>query len=181
MVDIFQAIVQFCVKARNVFHQGEKHQKGVRAFTPVGLHTAWKLLWKPFNSQFGGIIGDIKSAMARIQHEVDVAEKELASEERGKAERERQRQTDRWDHLESNQKSVTQFIDQQRISQVKNWLSPVNAASNHNSATKLRHDGTGVWFLESRPFQDWLATEHSFLWLHAIRMSSGIALQFRTC
>ncbi|KAJ5283126.1 hypothetical protein N7505_001106 [Penicillium chrysogenum] len=168
MVEIFQSIMQFCSRARDLFHQGRKYQSGVRALTPVGLHAAWKLIWKPYKIQFGDIIERIRSSMVRIDHEADVAEKELASKERSKAENERQLQTSRWVALESHQKSVAHFIDQQRIDYVNQWLSPVNAASNHTSATKLRHRGTGHWFLDGPKFQEWAFTDNSFLWLHAI-------------
>ncbi|KAJ6168864.1 hypothetical protein N7497_001707 [Penicillium chrysogenum] len=168
MVEIFQSIMQFCSRARHLFHQGRKYQSGVRALTPVGLHAAWKLIWKPYKIQFGDIIERIRSSMVRIDHEADVAEKELASKERSKAENERQLQTSRWVALESHQKSVAHFIDQQRIDYVNQWLSPVNAASNHTSATKLRHRGTGHWFLDGPKFQEWAFTDNSFLWLHAI-------------
>ncbi|KAJ5439445.1 uncharacterized protein N7458_010443 [Penicillium daleae] len=168
MVEIFQAIMQFCTRARDVFHQGKKHQSGIRALNPVGLHAAWKLIWKPFKLQFGDIMDQIRSSLTRIDHEVDIAEKELANKERGKAEQERQLQTSRWDALQSHQKSVTEFVDQQRIDYVNQWLSPVNAASNHTSATKLRYQGTGNWFIDGQDFQQWLSHENSFLWLHAI-------------
>ncbi|KAJ5794740.1 hypothetical protein N7457_001339 [Penicillium paradoxum] len=168
MVEIFHLIFQFCSRARDVFHQGKKYQRGIRALNPVGLHAAWKLLWKPFKIQFGDIVDKIRSSMVEIDHEVDLAEKELASKERVKAEDERKLQTSRWDASESHQKSVAQFIDQQRIEAVNQWLSPVNAASNHNSATKLRHQGTGNWFLDGAKFQEWVSSENAFLWLHAI-------------
>lgn len=168
MVEIFQSIMQFCTRARDVFHQGKKHQSGIRALNPVGLHAAWKLIWKPFKLQFGDIMDQIRSSLTRIDHEVDIAEKELANKERTKAEQERQLQTSRWDALESHQKTVTEFIDQQRIDYVNQWLSPVNAASNHTSATKLRYQGTGNWFIDGQEFQHWLTIENSFLWLHAI-------------
>lgn len=168
MIEIFQAIIQFCTRARDVFHQGKKHQSGIRALNPVGLHAAWKLIWKPFKLQFGDIMDQIRSSLTRIDHEVDIAEKELSNQERSKAEQERQLQTSRWDALQSHQKSVTEFIDQQRIDYVNQWLSPVNAASNHTSATKLRYQGTGNWFIDGQEFQQWLSTENSFLWLHAI-------------
>ncbi|OQE40983.1 hypothetical protein PENCOP_c005G00758 [Penicillium coprophilum] len=168
MVEIFQSIMQFCSRARDLFHQGKKYQSGVRALNPVGLHAAWRLIWKPYKIQFGDIVERIRSSMVRIDHEADVAEKELASKERSKAEHERQLQASRWVTLESHQKSVAQFIDQQRIEYVNQWLLPVNAASNHTSATKLRHQGTGHWFLDGPKFREWALMDNSFLWLHAI-------------
>ncbi|KAJ0418603.1 ankyrin repeat-containing domain protein [Aspergillus carlsbadensis] len=158
MVDIFQAIVEFCTKARNVFQQGRSQHSTPRVFNSVGLRAAWKLIWKPFKVQFGGIIDRIKGSMSRIEHEVDLAEKELANEGRAKAEAERKLQAARWDTL----------VNRQELAQMNQWLAPVNAAVNHNSATKLRHQGTGTWFVDGEPFKKWISEDNSFLWLHAI-------------
>jgi hypothetical protein len=161
MVEIFQAIVEFCTKARDVFQQGRNQHSTPRVFNSVGLRAAWKLIWKPFKVQFGGIIDRIKGSMSRIEHEVDLAEKELANEGRAKAEAERKLQAARWDTL----------INKQELTQMNQWLAPVNAAVNHNSATKLRHQGTGTWFVDGEPFKKWISEDNSFLWLHAIRES----------
>ncbi|KAL2793672.1 ankyrin repeat-containing domain protein [Aspergillus keveii] len=158
MVDIFQAIVEFCTKARDVFQQGKNQHSTPRVFNSVGLRAAWKLIWKPFKVQFGGIIDRIKGSMSRIEHEVDLAEKELANEGRAKAEAERKLQAARWDTL----------VNKQELAQMNQWLAPVNAAVNHNSATKLRHQGTGTWFVDGQPFKKWIDEDNSFLWLHAI-------------
>ncbi|RDW72765.1 uncharacterized protein DSM5745_07937 [Aspergillus mulundensis] len=170
MVDIFQAILEFCSKARAVFRQGKNDQSSGRLFSTsaVSFRAAWKVVWKPFTAQFGDIMDRINTSMSRIEQEVDLAEKELASEGRAKAEGERKLQAARWDKLESRQKRVTDYIDQQKVAQLNQWLSPVNAAANHNSATKLRQAGTGTWFVDGQPFQDWLSRDNSFLWLHAI-------------
>ncbi|KAL2837355.1 ankyrin repeat-containing domain protein [Aspergillus pseudoustus] len=158
MVDIFQAIVEFCVKAREVFQQGKKEHSTPRVFNSIGLRATWKLVWKPFKVQFGGIIDRVKSSMSRIEHEVDLAEKELASASRAKADGERKLQAARWDTL----------LNRQELAQMNQWLAPANAVVNHNAATKLRHQGTGTWFIDGEPFKKWVSTDHSFLWLHAI-------------
>ena len=150
------------------FIKEKKYQSGLRSLNPVGLHAAWKLIWKPFKLQFGDIIDNIRSCMVQIDHEVDIAEKELASKERTKAEHERKLQTSRWDALESHHKTVAQFIDQHRIDRMTGWLSPVNAASNHSSAIKLRYQGTGIWFLDGLKFRGWVDLRNGFLWLFAI-------------
>ncbi|KAL2813360.1 ankyrin repeat-containing domain protein [Aspergillus granulosus] len=158
MVDIFQAIIEFCIKARDVFQQGRKEHSTPRVFNSVGLRAAWKLIWKPFKVQFGTIIDRIQSSMSRIEHEVDLAEKEFASDSRARAEDERKLQAARWDNL----------INRQELAQINQWLAPVNVAVNHNSATKLRHQGTGTWFIDGEPFKKWISADNSFLWLHAI-------------
>ncbi|KAL4876756.1 ankyrin repeat-containing domain protein [Aspergillus karnatakaensis] len=173
MVDIFGAIIEFCAEARKVFREGRgrSEQSAPRVFSSVGLRTAWKLLWKPFKVQFGEVMDRIKGSMARVEREVEIAEKEMASEDRQKGEGERRLQASRWERLEVQQDKVVRFIDQQKIVQLNQWLAPINVAANHNSAVKLRQAGTGAWFVDGAAFRTWLGEENSFLWLHAIRES----------
>lgn len=48
------------------------------------------------------------------------------------------------------------------------WLSAPDTSVNLNEALEKREEGTGIWFLQSEPFQEWKARENGFLWLHGI-------------
>ncbi len=41
---------------------------------------------------------------------------------------------------------------------VLDWITPTNYADQHNDFMRERLQGTGVWFLNSPPFQEWLTT-----------------------
>jgi hypothetical protein len=76
MIDIYQAIFDFCVQARRVFKLGKKNSSTKPSFrAAVALSAALKLLWKPFDVQFGSVKGRISDAVDQITKETDIAEK----------------------------------------------------------------------------------------------------------
>lgn len=164
MVDIHDAIFEFCAKARHVFRVGKDKSRGFRKFNnAVSFATALRVLWKPFSVDFDGIRDRIAKNVDSIEAEADMAEKEIAGQER------RTDQT-RWAAAESSQRLLADFLDDQSISLVNNWLAPVNVEANHKAASVLRHHNSGSWFLHGDAFQSWLAQDNAFLWLYAIRM-----------
>ena len=166
MVDVYQIIFHFCSEARNVFLKANDKNACKKAF--VGLQSMIKLIWKPFKQQFGDLQHELSVCMDRVSTEVEIAEKEEAHLERERAETERRVQASRWDKTEHTHQKLETFFDEQTIAKVDQWLSPVDYQSNHHAAAKLRHEGTGQWFLDGSSFQQWLQTDNSFLWLHAI-------------
>ncbi|KAK4450964.1 hypothetical protein QBC34DRAFT_493465 [Podospora aff. communis PSN243] len=46
------------------------------------------------------------------------------------------------------------------------WLTVPDMSPHYNEAAKRRHPGTGLWFVESATFGDWLAKPNSLLWLN---------------
>lgn len=55
-----------------------------------------------------------------------------------------------------------------RTDKIKRWLCPPDPSTNANHARELRHEGTGVWLLESAVFQGWYSGSHRHLWLHGL-------------
>ncbi|KAL8721231.1 MAG: hypothetical protein Q9225_002043 [Loekoesia sp. 1 TL-2023] len=166
MVDVYRVIFRFCTDARNVFKKvGDKKicQKGM-----IGLRSMVKIVWKPFKAQFGDLQDELSTSMDRVSTEVEIAEKEEAHAERERAERERRAQASRWDKTEHTHQKLESFFDEQSIRKIDQWLDPVNFQTNHEAAVKLRHEGTGNWFLEGDTFKGWQQEDNSFLWLHAI-------------
>ncbi|KAK1836349.1 ankyrin repeat-containing domain protein [Podospora conica] len=162
MVDIYDAIFEFCAKVRHVFRVGKDKSRGIRKLTNnVSFATALRVLWKPFSVDFDGIRDRIAKNVDNIEAEADIAEKEIAGQER---------RTDqaRWAAAERSQRLLADFLDDQSISLVNLWLAPANVEANHKAASFLRHDNSGSWFLEGDTFQSWLTQDNSFLWLYAI-------------
>jgi hypothetical protein len=58
------------------------------------------------------------------------------------------------------------------LEKVDKWLSPPDPYSNYTDGDETRQAGTGSWFINSHSFSDWKVKEHSFLWIHGIRVSS---------
>ena len=52
------------------------------------------------------------------------------------------------------------------IEKIHRWLSPPDPSLNYQKALDERHEGTGVWFIESKEFAKWRTKPNSFLWLH---------------
>ncbi|KAF7158590.1 hypothetical protein CNMCM5623_003650 [Aspergillus felis] len=50
----------------------------------------------------------------------------------------------------------------------KEWLSTPDPSINLNEALEKHHEGTGSWFLESEPFNEWKSGKRRHLWLHGI-------------
>lgn len=57
-------------------------------------------------------------------------------------------------------------ITDQNIEKLRQWLKAPDPSSNHNSAIKLRNEGSGNWLLQSHLYQDWLSSPRAFLWLY---------------
>ncbi|KAL8949575.1 MAG: hypothetical protein Q9222_004323 [Ikaeria aurantiellina] len=166
MVDVYRAIFRFSTQARDVFKKVSNKkvcQKGM-----IGLRSMVKIIWKPFKAQFGDLEKDLSSSMERVSAEVEIAEKEEAHAERERAEKERRAQASRWDKTEHTYQKMESFFDEQSIRKIDQWLDPVNFETNHEAAVKLRHQGTGNWFLHGNDFKTWVDDNNSFLWLHAI-------------
>ncbi|KAI4182445.1 MAG: hypothetical protein L6R41_005970 [Letrouitia leprolyta] len=177
MVDVYRIIFRFCTEARNVIKKvsaKKTSQKGrpcdSGAANPilrlaignhlVGFQSGIKVLWKPFKAQFGDLQIDLAHSMDRVSKE--------AQAERGRAEKERRLQATRWVKTEQTHQRLEPFLSEQSLRNLKNWLDPVNIESNYQAAVKVRHKGTGTWFLSGNAFQTWLNKNNSFLWLHAI-------------
>jgi hypothetical protein len=57
--------------------------------------------------------------------------------------------------------NATQFS-----SSIRGWLMAPDATENHNAACAKRHTSTGLWFLRSHSFANWLIERNSFLWIN---------------
>ncbi len=51
---------------------------------------------------------------------------------------------------------------------INKWLDPPDPSNNLNAANEKRHEGTGSWFLNSKPFKEWKSGTRRCLWLYGI-------------
>ncbi|KAI1766827.1 hypothetical protein GGR53DRAFT_180620 [Hypoxylon sp. FL1150] len=72
-------------------------------------------------------------------------------------------------NIDRNLEELTSQFSAQNMGQAQErilkWLSPVDPWGSYNSAVHRCHDGTGLWFLESKEFQDWRDQGGRNLWL----------------
>ncbi|KAF2108794.1 ankyrin repeat-containing domain protein [Lophiotrema nucula] len=159
---IYQDIFEFTSRARDVSRVGKNRSHWLFSMKHVvGFVATLRLVWKPFDVQFGAIKKRILKNVGDIETGADIAEKELAQQER-------QKDNVRWSKAEASQRMLADFIDEQSVVKVNEWLSPANIAPNHKVATNLRHGESGTWFLQGESFQRFLDEENSFLCLHAL-------------
>jgi ankyrin repeat domain-containing protein 50 len=64
-------------------------------------------------------------------------------------------------------KAVLDLVRASQISStIRDWLKAPDATINYNEAYKMKHPGTGLWFVKGSYFSAWLAKPKSFLWLN---------------
>jgi Cdc6-like AAA superfamily ATPase len=55
-----------------------------------------------------------------------------------------------------------------KLAEIRRWLSAPDPSTNYRKAIKQRQNDTGLWFLESDPYNRWKTDSASFLWLYGI-------------
>jgi hypothetical protein len=65
---------------------------------------------------------------------------------------------------------IQQAIDELRLQDVVNWLSPLDFRGKQMETLGRRHPETGQWFLDLDEFRDWLSGTKKALWCYGIRM-----------
>ena len=135
MVDIFHIMFDFCKKSRHVFVKASERtsKNHLRAITPVGLSTLIKLVWKPFKIEFGEIRTRLSEVIAKIEFEINLAEKEEAHAGRTRAAQERTVQTSRWEEAEQFQKRWQSEVEDSEMEKITKSLAPANVLSNHTN------------------------------------------------
>lgn len=64
-------------------------------------------------------------------------------------------------------KSLLERINPSQLpSTIYNWLEAPDASIDHNAACAKRHSSTGLWFINSHHFKNWLVEYNSFLWVN---------------
>ena len=62
-------------------------------------------------------------------------------------------------------RAVKQLCFEQRREEIERWLLPPDPSTNYSKALQQRHEGSGLWFLQSDAFAKWKTRRNSFLWL----------------
>ena len=59
-----------------------------------------------------------------------------------------------------------------RVQANRAWLSPPDASTNHNFASRSQHQGTATWFFKGNLSNEWKSkSTTSLLWIHGKRAS----------
>jgi len=60
---------------------------------------------------------------------------------------------------------------EEKRSKLLDNIAQLDLKKMHGAVRELRQEGTGIWFLESPEFREWLKSKNSRLWLYGIRKS----------
>ncbi|KAJ5605614.1 hypothetical protein N7510_008395 [Penicillium lagena] len=72
--------------------------------------------------------------------------------------------------IEDEISTVRSLLERTKSSQIsitiRSWLQAPDPSVNHNAISKKHHPDTGLWFINSYQFANWLQERSSFLWLN---------------
>ena len=70
---------------------------------------------------------------------------------------------------QSKEDSTNIYLDKER-SETLGWLSKLDFEETHQRNFSIRYGKTGEWFLKTKEFTEWIATNHSsLLWCYGAR------------
>ncbi|OHW99045.1 ankryin repeat protein [Colletotrichum incanum] len=76
------------------------------------------------------------------------------------------------DHIQSTSNKIVNTVEvirsDNRVTKIKNWLSPPDTSTNFNHARGVQHEGTCTWFIESTAFKEWRLGSRRHLWFYSI-------------
>lgn len=82
--------------------------------------------------------------------------------------------TDQWNSkLDSRLCTIEDELTKVERQHILTWLCSIDPSTNHNTAVESREQDTGLWFLESDHFSDWINFP-GLMWLHGIRECSPL-------
>ncbi|UNI16489.1 hypothetical protein JDV02_002920 [Purpureocillium takamizusanense] len=70
--------------------------------------------------------------------------------------------------IQKDLRRVKESLTRAEHDTICNWLEATNPSSNHNNASRLHEEHTGLWMSRDPQWQDWLNGKRKFLWLHGI-------------
>ena len=70
---------------------------------------------------------------------------------------------------EQRRKLKEEILQDKHRREILDALGNVNPENTFNQLGKLRHAGTGIWFLKSEEFINWRKTSNIGLWMYGIR------------
>ncbi|KAH9965646.1 hypothetical protein BJV74DRAFT_911015 [Russula compacta] len=69
------------------------------------------------------------------------------------------------DKIREEIQAIASDVGNQMRQNLENWLSPPDPSINYNTASDAHHEGTAVWFTQSRSFDNWKQS-NSLIWIH---------------
>ncbi|SLM35735.1 P-loop containing nucleoside triphosphate hydrolase [Lasallia pustulata] len=137
---VYVDILKFCTDAKAVFRKG-------RRSTVVNLNVAMKLLWKPFDQQFGKTIEDFRKHLKIVDREAGLSHMVEAQDARA---------VERFNRMQIEKERK----EDERL-RLLSTLSSTRPEKKHHRLQRLRHPQTGTWFTDSDEFRTWKSSPTS--------------------
>lgn len=70
------------------------------------------------------------------------------------------------EQIQENLGNLMNRDEEVQLEKALSWLSAPDPTTNHQEANKKHEEGTGLWFLNSNTYKDWLSGKIQRIWLH---------------
>lgn len=141
-------IVVFCSECKTVFRHGQRSSM-------TSFKIAFKLIWKPFERQFGRYVEGFRQHRKSVEKEAGLSHMIEAADSR--------------DLVLANQMQLEQQRKADTSRRTLAAIPCVDTKAKHMKLQGLRYHGTGMWFFEDHVYLDWQrADTSSFLCCHGI-------------
>ncbi|KAK6359991.1 hypothetical protein TWF696_001112 [Orbilia brochopaga] len=166
---VYLDILQFCTAAKQVFLDSKQSKIGSssKALFPSSSRTMSKLLWKPFEKQFGDIMDRFRRHKENVEREAMLSHMIESSEERKAQADERKLQK-----AERNLALQKQLEDEarrrgERWNLILSRLCRYNYEKKMRQSQSIRHKGTCEWIGGCAEYVAWSKSSKStVLWVH---------------
>ncbi|KAK6502864.1 hypothetical protein TWF481_007904 [Arthrobotrys musiformis] len=164
---VYLDILLFCAASKQVFLEGRKKYKKTNKIFSPSLKVGMKLLWKPFEAQFGHFMDNFRRHKANVEREAGLAHMIESSREREAQGQERQ--------LEQAERNLARQkrIEEEKRRKKARWylilskLCPCGYEKKMQDSQGARHKGTCSWIKDCDNYKSWVASaQSSVLWAH---------------
>ena len=154
---VYVDIIEFCADAKVIFRQGR------RPFL-TNFKVGFRLLWKPFDRQFGQRMDEFRIHRKNVDKEAGLSHMVEAADARA---------IDRINRLQVNKErdglysldpfptnSTLNGLDSERR-RILAMLSSLKYDEKQRRCQRVRYEDTGQWLIENKVFQDWRTLDES--------------------
>ena len=137
------------------------------------MKLSFKLLWKPFDLQFGQQLSSFREHQKSVEKEAGLANMIEAADARAvmRADRQQVEKRRQGQYYPSAFETAnhSRVLDDNRLRMIA-MLNAINYEAKHRRLQNLRHAGTGEWLFHEVEYTDWdTPGKSAFLCCHGIR------------
>lgn len=177
LINVYSNVLAFCSKALKLLVNSKGELRG-------GLKIFNLSLWRPFNSQFGHIVGEFEHSLEDVGDKALLCDRKRAQISHALQVESRVQQQQNVNNIAFMHGTMQHYIDQQSVAagkqierdyrrererkkqEVMRWLPSTNFSTHYDEQCEAHLEGTGQWFLDSPSYASWKTREESgLLWV----------------